>query len=122
MKQVWLVAGLMAGVALGGCGTFDGGRSQCAAPAYVVPSPLPPLTIPSGLSAPADHSRYQINGAMLPQSAVAPAPGTRREARPPQGPVRPLLSEPPPAQVPPGIAGPPLSSSQSAVSGNGSGS
>ncbi len=135
MKQTWLVAGLMAGAALGGCGMFGGGGPQCTAPAYVVPSPLPPLGIPSGLSTPADHSRYHINSGMLPKSAVAPAPGTRREAQPPQGSVGPLSSQPPPVQVvpgiagppsatqvPPGIAGPPLSSTQSAVGGNGSGS
>ncbi len=120
MKQMWLFAGLVAGVTLGGCGMFGGG-GHCTGPAYVVPSPMPPLKIPAGLSTPADHSRYHIDGALLPKSAVAPAPGVRREAHPPGGSIAPLPSQQPPA-VAPGIAGPPLSSSQSAVTSPNNGS
>lgn len=108
---------LAASLTLGGCASPDGG---CQAPSYVVPPPLPPLRIPKGLSAPPDHGRYPAAGLSLPHTVTSPAPGTRREAKPPSGPLGPAVAASPSAfepKVPAGLSGPPLSSTQSNANG-----
>ena len=90
MRYGWLGVVVLAGAGLSGCASAGGG---CRVPAYVVPPPLPPLQIPAGLSAPPDHSRYATHQGTLPATATRPAPGTGREARPPEGTLAPAPAE-----------------------------
>ncbi len=118
MKYWYLGAAVLAAsLALGGCASPN---ERCQAPSYVVPPPLPPLQIPAGLSAPPNHSRYPAAGLPLPHTVTSPAPGTRREAKPPAGPLAPARATSPSASEPPvpaGLSGPPLSSTQSNANG-----
>ncbi|WP_298138553.1 hypothetical protein [Acidiferrobacter sp.] len=93
MRYAWLGLIMLAGAGLSGCASAGGG---CHVPAYVVPPPLPPLSIPSGLSAPPNQSRYAIHSSALATSATRRAPGSGHEAHPPGG-----MLAPAPAQLPP---------------------
>lgn len=129
MKQWWPWIGVVVTMGLVGCASTD--SSSCGSPRYVVPPPLPPLRIPAGMSAPADHSQYRVNAALLSSSGVHPAPGTGQEAVPPSGPATPMVAQKPAApvvapakqsstSVPAGLSGPPLSETQSTMSGGNS--
>lgn len=128
MRYRWLAVMILAGAGLSGCASTGSG---CRAPAYVVPPPLPPLQIPSGMSAPPDHSRYATNGEALPPTATRRAPGTGREAEPPAGPVAPAQkrssapasrSSATAKKAPPGMSGPPLSRARANSKGESTGS
>ncbi len=131
MRYGWLAVAIVAGAGLSGCASTGGG---CRAPAYVVPPPLPPLQVPSGMSTPPDHSRYAVNGQALPSTTTRQAPGTGREAEPPAGPVAPAATLSPPAssqssatakssqKAPPGMSGPPLSNTRANSKGESAGS
>ncbi len=108
---------LAASLTLGGCASPNAG---CQAPSYVVPPPLPPLQVPTGLSAPPNHSRYPAAALSLPHTVTSPAPGMRREAKPPSGTFGPAVTTSPSASEPPvpsGLSRPPLSTTQSNGSG-----
>jgi len=104
MKFRWLAAGILASASLVGCASTNSG---CRVPSYVVPPPVPPLRIPSGLSKPIDHSRYPETQTPLVGTTSRPAPGTGREAVPPTDEVTPESSQTPsdPTTVPSDLAG-----------------
>lgn len=109
MRRAGLLLVVVGTIVLTGCAAFS--SPPCKTPFYVVPPPLPPLTVPPPMKPAPDHSRYTINSATLPPTMTAPAPGTRREAKPPAGPVTPVPAYPP---SPSTSAAAPASSSASA--------
>ncbi|MHB1565538.1 MAG: hypothetical protein ACYCXG_02275 [Acidiferrobacter sp.] len=121
MRRAGLLLVVVGTAVLAGCAAFS--SPPCKTPSYVVPPPLPPLTVPPPMSPAPDHSRYTVNPAILPPTMTAPAPGTRREAKPPAGSVAPVPAYPPSpstsaaaSTASSALAPPPVSSSPSTMS------